>query len=79
MKTRFTAIVEGDVLRPTTSIDLADGTSVELVLVGPAPRFEEAKSPAEILAAIAALPSAPVDPLTSTRHDEVLCSREAHS
>jgi len=78
METRFTAIVKDGVLRPTTPIDLADGTAVELVLIGPARRFEEARSPAEILAAIAALPAEPADPLTSARHDEVLYSREAH-
>jgi energy-coupling factor transporter ATP-binding protein EcfA2 len=36
------------------------------------------KSPPEILAAIAALPSEPSDPTTSARHDEVLDDREAH-
>jgi hypothetical protein len=78
MTSRFTAVVEGGSLRPSIPLGLPDGTSVEVLIVGPDGPSSERTSPAQILAAIAALPSAPVDPLTSTRHDEVLYSREAH-
>lgn len=78
MTARFTAIVEQGQLRPTVPLGLPDGTSVEVVIVAPDQHQSPGQSPAEILAAIAALPSQPTDPLTSARHDEVLYSREAH-
>jgi predicted DNA-binding antitoxin AbrB/MazE fold protein len=77
MTSRFHAVVEQGVLRPTVPVDLPEGSSVEVFIVGAGPS-PQGDSPAEILAAIAALPSEPVDPTTSARHDDVLYRREAH-
>jgi hypothetical protein len=78
MTARFTAVVEAGRLCPLVPLGLPDGTSVEVVIVGPDRSSSPNKSPAEILAAIAALPSEPVDPSTSSCHDDVLYSREAN-
>ena len=78
MTTRFTAIVEGGCLRPMVPLGLPEGQSIEVFIVAPDRTPEQPQSPAQILAAIAALPSEPTDPLTSVHHDDVLYSREAH-
>jgi hypothetical protein len=78
MTTQFTAIVEQGLLRPTVPLDLPDGTPVEVRIVAAAQPAKEGQSPAEILAAIAALSPGPADPSTSVRHDEILYSRESH-
>ena len=78
MTAHFTAIVEGGRLRPTVPLGLAEGTPVEVIIVSMEKKPPQNQSPAEILAAIAALPSEPVDPMSSARHDEVLYCREAH-
>jgi hypothetical protein len=77
MTARFTAIVEQGQLRPMIPLGLPDGSSVEVVIVAPDPPGATEQSPAEILAAIAAMSSVPVDPSTSARHDDVLNSPEA--
>jgi predicted DNA-binding antitoxin AbrB/MazE fold protein len=77
MSERITAVVENGVLRPTVPLGLADGTRVELTLAvadGPRPVPAQTRSPAEILAEIAALPNecpAP-DPNTARDHDHYL-------
>ena len=78
MTASFTAIVEQGRLRPLTPLGLADGVSVQVVIIAADKHLATGESPAEILSAIAAIPSEPVDPQTSMRHDEVLYSREAH-
>jgi hypothetical protein len=77
MTSRFTAIVEQGRLRPTTAVDLPEGATVDVVVfaAGNEPTGTQA---ARVLAAIAALPSEPVAPDTSARHDDVLYGREAH-
>jgi len=78
MTTQFTAIVEQGRLRPTVPLGLPEGTSVEVRIIAPIQTAPAGQSPAEILAAIAALSPGPVDPSTSQRHDEILYSRETH-
>lgn len=77
MTAQFTAIVEQGRLRPTVPVELPEGTEVEVFIVEPG-KPPAIGSPAEILAAIAALHSGPVDPRTSAQHDDVLYGREAH-
>jgi hypothetical protein len=77
MTSRFTAIVEQGRLRPTVPMELPDGTAVEVFILAPDASGLRA-TPAQILAEIAALPSEPVDPTTSARHDDILYGREAH-
>ncbi len=74
----FTAIVEDGRLRPLLPLGLPNGAEVEVYVVGEPEASLGTRSPAEILAAIAALPSEPVDPTTSVRHDDVLYDRGAH-
>jgi hypothetical protein len=77
MTARFTAIIEQGCLRPTSPVELPEGAQVEVFIVEPE-RDSGPCAPAAILAAIAALPSSPVDTATSQRHDDVLYGREAH-
>ena len=55
MTTTVEAIYEGGVLRPTQPIPLAEGTRVDVVIIT-REVATEATTPAEILAAIAAMP-----------------------
>lgn len=69
----ITAVYQAGVLRPTTPLDLADGTRVELILVSEGKNGKQPKrSAASILAEIAALPTAGGDPRTSEEHDKIL-------
>jgi hypothetical protein len=77
MTAHFTAVVEQGRLRPTTPVELPEGAQVEVFIVGHQATPPN-DTPAAILAAIAALPSTPVDPTTSEQHDHVLYGREAH-
>jgi Protein of unknown function DUF104 len=77
MTAHFTAVVEQGRLRPTTPVELPEGAELEVYVVAPQ-ATPPGRSPALILAAIAALPSTPVDPTTSDLHDQVLYRREAH-
>ena len=77
MTSHFTAVVEEGRLRPTIPVELPEGAEFEVYVVSPQSTRTEG-SPAAILAAIAALPSTPVDPTTSEQHDQVLYGREAH-
>ena len=56
MATTVEAIYEGGVLRPTQPISLAEGTRVDVVIIT-REVATEATTPAEILAAIAAMPT----------------------
>jgi len=68
------AIYEDGVLKPTQPISLPEGTRVSLVIEASV-EAQVAKSPAAILAAIAALPLASNDQNFSNRdHDSVLYS-----
>lgn len=59
MTTSITAVFEGGLLRPTTPLELAEGTRVELVFVSVERTSKKAgRTPATILAEIAAMPSA---------------------
>jgi predicted DNA-binding antitoxin AbrB/MazE fold protein len=77
MSERITAIVENGLLRPTTPLGLPDGTRLEVTIasteVQPSPPKRK-KSPAEIMAEIAALPieCPDPDPNTSRDHDYYL-------
>jgi len=77
MTAHFTAVVEQGRLRPTMPVELPEGAELEVYVVAPQ-AIPSGRSPAAILAAIAALPSTPVDSTTSEAHDRVLYGREAH-
>ena len=72
MTTSITAVFESGVLRPTAPLHMADGTRVELIIVGPKNQESHGQSAASILAEIAALPTNGGDPRTSIDHDRVL-------
>lgn len=64
----FFAVYEGGVLRPKAPLlGLEEGSQVEVVILNLGH-----KSPAEILADIAAMPTKEGDPHTSRDHDKVL-------
>ena len=71
MTAHFTAIYEHGLFKPTVPISLDEGSQVEVVIIskraGP-----DHRTPAEILAEIAELPTAGGDPCTSRDHDQVL-------
>jgi len=72
MTTRFTAIVEHGVLRPTTPVPLAEGAQVDVIVVDRV-AATSARTPAEILAEIAALPLEPGGrPISGREHDQIL-------
>jgi predicted DNA-binding antitoxin AbrB/MazE fold protein len=74
MTTRCTAIYERGVLRLTEPVSIPEGDRVEVIIVsgsGAAGPGGQARSPAEILAEIAALPTTGGDPATSRDHDRV--------
>ena len=67
MTTSITAVFEAGLLRPTTPLELAEGTRVELILISDRRNGKQAgRSAASILAEIAALPTGgePRSPLT---------------
>jgi predicted DNA-binding antitoxin AbrB/MazE fold protein len=73
MTTRRTAIYEGGVLRLTEPVAIPEGDRVEVIILSRAADAKEgSRSPAEILAEIAALPTAGGDPATSRDHDQIL-------
>lgn len=72
MNATITAVVEGGLLRPTTDLKLAEGTRVQLIILGNGENAKEIRPAAAILAGIAALPTAGGDPRTSENHDQVL-------
>jgi len=73
------AIYEDGVLKPTQPIALPEGTHV-LVVITPTETPSAAKTPAEILAEIAALPLASNNQGFSNRdHDSVLYSTEGEA
>ena len=72
MSLHCTAVVEGGVLRPREPVDLEEGARVELIILQPS-NGAGRRSPAEILAEIAALPMEPGGREFSGRdHDQVL-------
>lgn len=75
MATTVEAIYTGGVLRPTQPLEIAEGTRVEVLVLTPRPAAES-RTPAEILAAIAALPEEPgAEGFSGKDHDEVLYGR----
>lgn len=72
MTTRFTAVVEHGLLRPTEPISLQDGETVEVVLIHP-DNGRPSGDPAKILGEIAATPMEPGGLEFSGRdHDRIL-------
>jgi predicted DNA-binding antitoxin AbrB/MazE fold protein len=72
MTKSVTAVFEAGLLRPTTPLELAEGTQVELIIISDVRNGKQAGGdPARILAAIAALPTSGGDPRTSLEHDQV--------
>jgi predicted DNA-binding antitoxin AbrB/MazE fold protein len=71
MTTQFTAAYEHGVLRPTVPVSLAEGTQVEVFIISK-PATPDHRTPAEILAEIAAMPTSGGDPFTGRDHDKVL-------
>jgi predicted DNA-binding antitoxin AbrB/MazE fold protein len=82
MPETITAIVENGMLRPTAPLHLADGTRVKLQVTPQEPPvgrtepderpISQRKSPAEIMAAIAALPMEPGPEFSGRDHDKIL-------
>jgi predicted DNA-binding antitoxin AbrB/MazE fold protein len=69
MTTSITAVFEAGLLRPTTPLDLAEGTRVELILIsGERNGKQPGRTPASILAEIAALPTSGDDLDAAPRH-----------
>jgi predicted DNA-binding antitoxin AbrB/MazE fold protein len=58
MTTCITAVFEGGLLRPTTPLELPEGTRVELIIRSEHANAKESRAAANILAEIAALPTA---------------------
>jgi predicted DNA-binding antitoxin AbrB/MazE fold protein len=71
LTTQCTAVFEKGVLRPTTPLQLEEGAEVQL-LITPRTSTPDQRSPAELLAEVAALPTNGGDPGTSRDHDRVL-------
>jgi predicted DNA-binding antitoxin AbrB/MazE fold protein len=72
MTIHCTAIYENGVLRPRQAIALPDGTEVHIAVTLSEPP-KEAKSLAEVLAEIAAMPMETHDPgFSGSNHDQVL-------
>jgi len=71
MTAQFTAIYERGYFKPTIPISLEEGSQVEVVIISK-PTTGNHRTPAEILAEIAAMPTAGGDPFTSRDHDQVL-------
>lgn len=71
MTSQFKAVYEGGLLRPLVPISLEEGAQVEVIIVQPS-TTSDGRNPAEILGAIAALPTRGGDPLTSRDHDKAL-------
>ena len=76
MTTRIEAIFEHGVFRPTEPVSIAEGERVQIVVVSPGESVEH-RSPASILAEIAALPLESSDDETTARdHDRYLYGAE---
>lgn len=75
MTTHCAAIYERGQFRPTQPIGLEEGAQVELVVIRKLPGVMP-RSPAEVLAEIAALPTAGGDPATGRDHDKVLYGQQ---
>ncbi|HWG45066.1 MAG TPA: antitoxin family protein [Gemmataceae bacterium] len=71
MTAHFTAVYEGGLLRPSVPLPLEEGTQVEVIVLQ-SPQGISTPQASDILATIAALPSAVGDPFTSRDHDQVL-------
>ena len=71
MTTRFVAVFENGLLRPTVPLPLKEGEHVNLLIYqSTSPNNKE--HAADILAKIAALPTSGGDPSTGREHDRVL-------
>jgi len=75
MTSRFPAIVDHGVLRPTVPVELEEGATVEVVIV-PHPSPSSQRNPAEILARLAKLATSSGDPRTGLDHDQVIYGSE---
>jgi predicted DNA-binding antitoxin AbrB/MazE fold protein len=76
MATRIEAIFEHGVFRPTEPVTIAEGERVQIVIVSPDDAIEH-RSPANILAEIAALPlESTGDETTARDHDRFLYGSE---
>jgi predicted DNA-binding antitoxin AbrB/MazE fold protein len=72
MTTQFTAVYEHGVLRPTVPVSLVEGSRVEVFIISK-PATPDQRTPAQILAEIAALPMEPGGREFAGRdHDQVL-------
>lgn len=81
MTTTVEAVYESGVLRPLSPLELEEGERVAVTvapsrLPEPPPAKPSARTPAEILAEIAALPMEPGPEFNGTDHDKVLYGGE---
>lgn len=75
MTTTVDAVYEHGVLRPTQPIELAEGTRVRVIVITEEQNGEAQKSPADILAEIAALyVETHQAPFSGRDHDKILYS-----
>jgi predicted DNA-binding antitoxin AbrB/MazE fold protein len=72
MTASITAVFEHGLLRPTAPLQLAEGTTVELVIVSSEKGAKGGREAARIPAEIAAMPTSGGDPRTGENHDEAL-------
>ena len=80
MPTSITAIVEAGLLRPTTPLELAEGTRVKLIMISDEKNGKQAgRTAASIPAGIAALPTSVGEPRTSLDRDQVLYGQQERS
>jgi predicted DNA-binding antitoxin AbrB/MazE fold protein len=70
MNLHITAIYEAGILKPSVPLPVADGTKVDVIVVGP--QEQPSKSPAAVLAAIAAMPTEPGPAFSGRDHDRIL-------
>jgi len=75
MTTRFRAIVDHGVLKPTVPVELEEGATVEVLIVS-APSCAPAQNAAKILAALSRLATSSGDPRTGLDHDQVIYGSE---
>jgi predicted DNA-binding antitoxin AbrB/MazE fold protein len=76
MSTRFFAIVDHGVLRPTSQIDLDEGATVEVMILQPELENNHFNAAAE-LAELAKLANPTGDPATGRNHDAVIYGSES--
>lgn len=74
MNLHITAIYEAGILRPTEPLPVADGTKLDVIVVGS--HEQPSQSPAAVLAKIAAMPTEPGPSFSGKDHDRILYGKQ---